>query len=162
MPRHALDPNGAEEGAYDWGCVYAAAYPVFDEDGMRLYYGGSNGPHTNWRDGFLCMAHLRTDGFAGYTPAAAEAPAIITTKAVAFAGKRLRITADIEAGGSVRVAALDEQGTAAVVLEPVTDTASDYRVVWACNDGPAPMTGHLVRLQFTLSKATLYSFSFGN
>ena len=66
LPGTPLIPNGGDEGDYDWGCVYAAACPVFLEDEIRLYYGGSDGLHTSWRNGFLCLATLRPDGFAGY------------------------------------------------------------------------------------------------
>ena len=70
-PGHALIPNSETAGDYDWGCVYAAA-PVFTKNEIRLYYGASNGPHTNWRDGFLALATLRPDGFAGYETVAPE------------------------------------------------------------------------------------------
>jgi hypothetical protein len=68
-PGNALIPLGAA-GAYDSGCVYAAATPVVLDNQIRLYYGASNGPHTGWRDGFFCLAHLRPDGFAAMEPRA--------------------------------------------------------------------------------------------
>ena len=71
LPGTPLIPNG-DEGEYDWGCVYAAACPVFLKDEIRLYYGGSDGLHTSWRNGFFCLATLRPDGFAGYRASEAE------------------------------------------------------------------------------------------
>ena len=40
-----------------------------------LYYGGSDGLHTSWRNGFFCLATLRPDGFAGYRATDAAGPA---------------------------------------------------------------------------------------
>ena len=39
--------NDGVEGCYDWGCVYVAANPVFLDNEIRLYYGGSDGLHTS-------------------------------------------------------------------------------------------------------------------
>ena len=47
-----LIPNSDFVADYDWGCAYSAAYPIFLEDEIRLYYGGSNWLHFGWRDGF--------------------------------------------------------------------------------------------------------------
>ncbi|MHC4642163.1 MAG: hypothetical protein ACYS32_11000, partial [Planctomycetota bacterium] len=43
LPGTPFIGNDGKEGDYDWGCVYAAACPVFLEDEIRLYYGGSDG-----------------------------------------------------------------------------------------------------------------------
>ena len=59
LPGTPLIPNSEVEGEYDWGCAYPAAYPVFLEDEIRLYYGASDGLHGGWRNGFLSMATLR-------------------------------------------------------------------------------------------------------
>ena len=61
---HSLIPRSPTMN-YDSGCIYAAAYPIFRNGALWLYYGGNNGKHTDWRDGFFCLAHLRPDGFAG-------------------------------------------------------------------------------------------------
>ena len=78
-PGSPLIPQGSELGDYDWGCVYGAAGPVFLEDAIRLYYGGSDGTHGGWRLGYFCLATLRPDGFAGYEPESTDAPAVIAT-----------------------------------------------------------------------------------
>ena len=56
LPGTPLIPNDGKEGDYDWGCIYTAANPVFLKDEIRLYYGGSDGLHTSWRNGFLGLA----------------------------------------------------------------------------------------------------------
>ena len=67
-PGTPLIERGAE-GSFDWGCVYAGAYPFLKDGRLQLYYGGSDGPHTDWRSAYLGLATLRPDGFAGLTPA---------------------------------------------------------------------------------------------
>ena len=76
-PGTPLIANAEKKGDYDWGCVYAAAYPLFEEKEIRLYYGGSNNLHGGWSDGFFCLATLRPDGFAGYEPTSEDDKAIL-------------------------------------------------------------------------------------
>ena len=69
-PGQPLIPRGAgsyPDGAYDCGCVYAAA-PIVQGDEILLYYGGSNGLHNGWREGSFNLATLPLDRFAGYRP----------------------------------------------------------------------------------------------
>ena len=41
-PGTPIIPNGAP-GDCDWGCVYAATASIVGDDGIRVYYGGSDG-----------------------------------------------------------------------------------------------------------------------
>ena len=95
-----------EEGSFDWGCVYAAAYPFLKDGRLQLYYGGSDGPHTDWRSAYLGLATLRPDGFAGLTPASKTQTAALVTQPVRCSGRQLRLSADAE-GGQVRAALAD-------------------------------------------------------
>jgi hypothetical protein len=61
-----LIPNSEKELDYDYGCIYACASPVIKENEIQLYYGGSDWLHDGLRQGYLCLATLRPDGFAGY------------------------------------------------------------------------------------------------
>jgi hypothetical protein len=144
-------------GAYDSGCIYAAAAPVFTKDGVRIYYGGSNGLHSSWRDGFFCLAHLRPDGFAAVEPAADGQTATMITTAV-DCGTNLRISADAPSG-TVRVGVV---GTSDLTLEsckPTSGAVSDHIVKWRGKDLRA-LHGKKVQLLFELKAAKLYSFSF--
>ena len=89
--------------AYDWGCVYASACPVFLDDEIRIYYGGSDGYHFGWRNGFFCLATLRPDGFAGYEPLEQNSPAEILTKPIVYHSETLLVSADVQNTGSVTV-----------------------------------------------------------
>ena len=160
LPGMPLIPNSEKEGEYDWGCVYAAACPVFLEDEIRLYYGGSDGYHFGWRDGFFCLATLRPDGFAGYEPTSTDAPAIIVTKPITGQFASLCITADVQVGGSVRVAAVDEQGKELAHGEPINSTVTDGKVTWTDGWDLASVNGKEIRLKFELNDTKLYSFQF--
>jgi hypothetical protein len=153
-----LIPNGRKKGDYDWGCVYAAAYPVFGKDEIRLYYGASNDVHTNWRDGFLALATLRPDGFAAYEPAAGKR-GVVVTEPLACSAAALRITADAK-GGEIRVAVLDADGRRAGSSQPVTENVTDAAVGWQTGRGLAGLRGKPIRLRFQLTRAKLYSFRF--
>ena len=160
-PGTPLIPNAEEEGAYDWGCVYAAAYPVILDDEIRLYYGGSNGPHTNWRDGFFCLATLRPDGFAGYAAETPAEPAIVTTVPLALGAGKVRVTADVADGGMVGVCVVDGTGRVCANSEPLRKSATDTAVVWTSPPAEMETSGKDLRLRFTLRNATLYAFAVG-
>jgi hypothetical protein len=158
LPGTPLIPNSDVEGEYDWGCVYPAAYPVFLEDGIRLYYGASDGLHTSWRNGFLGMATLRPDGFAGYKQATTDEPALITTTPLVHRRASLRLSADIEPGGYVLARVLSEDGETLAQSVPLKRTASDAEVEWHDDSRLADIGGATASLQFEFRGATIYSF----
>lgn len=158
-PGTPLIPRGSDE-SHDWGCIYAAAYPIWRQDEIWLYYGGNNGRHTNWRDGSFCLAHLRPDGFAGYEPEQAGEAGALWTQAVACGSASLRVSADAR-GGSLRVALLDPAGRELASSEPIADNVTDSPVRWQAGNPLAGLVGQPVRLRFELRDAKLYSFSFG-
>ena len=159
LPGEPLIPNDGKEGDYDWGCAYAAANPVFLEDEIRLYYGGSDGLHTSWRNGFLCLATLRPDGFAGYKASDAGDIATVTTTPL-FDGKSLlRVSADVADGGRLIVRVAGDDTKVFAESEPLTGTVSDADVRWPNEDGLVPIKEKPARIQFAFKNATVYSFS---
>jgi len=161
-PGTPLIANSEKEMAYDWGCAYAGAYPVFLEDEVRIYYGGSDGKHTSWREGFLCLATLRPDGFAGYEQIDANTPASVTTAPIACSGKKLRLSADVSGGGSIAVTVLDDENKELAEGELIAKTVTDAGVLWKNGFSPARLEDKQARLRFELRDAKLYSFSFSN
>jgi hypothetical protein len=154
-----LTPLAEEQGRYDWGCAYAAAYPVVMPDGgIRLYYGASNGRHTSWRDGFLALATLRPDGWAGYEPVDADLPATIQTGPLTCRGGTLRLTADA-ANGTVSVAVLDKDGKVVTRSKPMTGDVTGAAVPWQNDFALSQLAGTPVRLVFEIRRARVYSFS---
>jgi len=158
-PGTPLIPRGPE-GSYDWGCIYAAAYPVVRNGEIRLYYGGNNNRHTTWRDGFFCLARLRPDGFAGMTPTEAGGTGTVVTKPVVCSGKALRVSADA-AGGSVRVAIEGADGFGLEQAVPIAADVTDGVVSWKAGQDLSKLVGKPIRLRFELKSARLYAFGFG-
>ena len=159
-PDTPLIINSQKETAYDWGCVYAGAYPVFLQDRIRIYYGGSDWHHGNWRNAFLCMATLRPDGFAGYEPIDGDKPARITTMPVTCSGGMLQLSADVPENGSIKITVLDERQRELAEGEPITGTATDTVVRWKGGFSQETLQGREIRLRFELDDAKVYSFSF--
>jgi len=156
-PGTPLIPCSEEKLDYDYGCVYLCAYPVFLKDEIRLYYGGSDYLHFGWRTGSLCLATLRPDGFAGYRQDDKEKPAVITTTAIPFAGESLQITADVDKGGSVMVSIVDKAGIRIATAKTVSKTVTDGHLRFQ-----KEINSDVVRIQFELSNAKLYSFRFAD
>lgn len=160
LPGTPLIPNSEKEGDYDWGCVYAAACPVFLEDEIRLYYGGSDGKHTSWRNGFFCLATLRPDGWAGYEPVEADRPAVVETTPVVCTAEGLRVCADVEKNGYVKIALLDGGDKPRAQSELITKSVTDGLVRWKDEFSLAKLKAKEITLRFELRKSKLYSFSF--
>jgi hypothetical protein len=155
-PGTPLIPCSDSKLDYDYGCVYPCAYPIFLKDEIRLYYGGSDYLHFGWRNGSLCLATLRPDGFAGYEQETIDNPAVITTAMVPYNGQPIRITADVQDGGFVKVNILDNNGEHLSTAEAVSKTITDGKLIFL-----EKISSDEVQLQFELSKAKLYSFNLG-
>jgi len=140
---------------YDYGCVYSCANPIFLQNEIRLYYGGSDYLHYEWRTGNLSLATLRPDGFAGYEQSKDNESAIILTKDVPFTGKEIRISCDVEESGSVNTEILDKKGNILSRAQPIKVTMTDGPLVLT-----QPVNVKQIRFRFTLNNAILYSFSF--
>jgi hypothetical protein len=163
---HRVDPgtpliaNGTEKGQYDWGTVYAAAYPVFLEDEVRLYYGGCDDKHFGWRNGYFCLATLRPDGFAGYEPISSDTPAVIAIKPILSEGHSMILTADVRKGGSVTATIFDSEGNKLARSKPIKQSVTGEELYWSEKFRLASMKGKMIRIQFQLKNTKLYSFAF--
>ena len=144
---------------YDWGTIFPSA-PIFLDDEVRIYYGAGDGYFFNWRNGYLALATLRPDGWAGYEPIATDTPAVITTQPLIFDGTSVSITADVWDDGSVSVAILDKAGNQLVSSEPIHATVTDFRVKWELNQDLGSLNEDQIRLRFQLHNAKLYAFQF--
>ena len=160
-PGSPLIPNSDEVGGYDWGCAYSSAYPIVLEDEIRLYYGASNWLHFGWRDGFLCLARLRPDGFAGYEQVSAKRPAVVTTKPMAITGSALHLSADVYGVGSVQVRLLNRADEEVIAeSQPIGQTVTDGVVTWQNSFTFSSVMGENIRIEFGMNGAKLYSFGF--
>lgn len=164
-PGDALIPRGEgvyPDGACDCGCVYAAA-PFVHDGAIRIYYGGSNGLHNNWREGSLNLASLDVDRFAGYVPAAARHTATLETNPLKLSGERLTLNAEIEPGGSIRAMLLNGGGSelSGFGLDdclPVTKGGASCELRWRARDG-AELGRQSLRLVLEFQQAKLYALN---
>lgn len=157
-PGTPLIPRGPA-GQFDSHCIFAAAYPQLREDRLRLYYGGSDGPHTGWRSGGLGLAYLRPDRFAGYAPQQKDKPGVIITRPIVCTRGRLRVNANA-GGGSLRVGILGEKGFDLHDCYPLSADTTGAIVTWRGGNDLRSLKGQRIRLRFELISATLYSFEF--
>ena len=156
-PGTSLIPTSPDRDAYDWGCVYAADEPIILEDEIRLYYGASDGPHTDWRNGFFALATLRPDGFAGYEPEDDQQSAMVETALLSSSTDAIRITADAS-NGSIVVTVVDASGNELAASLPITSDVTNEPVRFP--EGFSLDGLHEpVRLRFEINTAKVYSFS---
>ncbi|MCY4129305.1 MAG: hypothetical protein OXG15_08705 [Gammaproteobacteria bacterium] len=158
LPGTAFIPNGRSEGDYDWGCVFAAACPIFLEDEIRIYYGGNDGLHTSWRNGYFCLATLRPDGFAGYKQKDSNTHAIVTTTPLFCRDDVLLVSADVEMGGELVLRILGDERQVLTESEPLSSTVTNKEIRWRNPRVLTVKNPKPVQLQFAFRRATIYSF----
>jgi len=161
QPGKPLIPNGSVMGDYDWGCIFAAR-PIIGKEKIRLYYGANDGRFMGWRNGYLALAWLRADGFAGYEQIAggSNKTGSIVTKPIFVVDDSLCISADVVPSGYVRVTALDENNKKLAQSELVTKTVTDAQIQWKDGFSLKKLKGKQIKLKFKLRDSKLYSFSF--
>lgn len=159
---HRIEPGtplivNGDKGSYDWGCVYPAAYPIIGEDGIRLFYSGSDGLHFGERKGYFALATLRPDGFAAATPAdPSTVGSVVTTPHQFPHGVNVLLTADTDPNGSVEVMVLDAQGKELARSGSLSGSLTARPIVW--QGGNADRLQGQLRLKFNLTHAKLYSY----
>ena len=161
-PGQPLIPNGPVMGDYDWGCIFAAE-PIIRKDGILMYYGANDGRFMGWRSGYLALAHLRPDGFAGYEqqfPGGHNQPATITTKPVTVVASSLCISADVVPSGYVKVTAFDKDNNPLAEGEFIAKTVTDAEVQWKNGFSLKEREGKEIKLGLELRDSKIYSFSF--
>ena len=155
-------PGGEERYGnmpYDWGTIFASA-PIFLDDEVRIYYGASDWYFFGWRKGYLALATLRPDGWAGYEKIDGNKPASITTTPVVCPGEKLRLSADVSSGGSIKVTLLDQDNKKLAVSESIKQTVTDAEIKWPEGFSLENLKGKEILLKFELRESKIFSFSF--
>jgi hypothetical protein len=161
-PGTPLIPRG-EKGAHDYGCIYAAAYPIARDDDIRLYYLGSDDTHISWRKGFFCLAHLRPDGFACMRAARPGELGVLVTRPLTFDGGALEVNVDASEGECV-IELLDGDerpipGFLQAEARPLRGIdGAALRATWKGKRDLSSLAGRAVRVKFHLRDACLYAF----
>ena len=156
-PGVPLIPTSDKVLDYDYGCVYACAIPVFLNNEIRLYYGASDYLHFGWRNGSLCLATLRPDGFAGYEQVSIDKTAKIKTKLLSFSAQNILISVDILDDGWIETTIFDKNGKYIMTSEKIIKTITDGTLQFEKN-----INLDEIQLEFEINKAKLYSFAFSN
>ena len=156
-PGIPLIPTSDKVLDYDYGCVYACASPIFLKNEIRLYYGGSDYLHFGWRNGSLCLATLRPDGFAGYEQLRKDQTAKVKTKLMPFDAKSIQISADISDNGWVKTTIFDKNGKQVAASDKIIKTTTNGILHFQKN-----INLNEIQLEFEFDKAKLYSFTFSN
>ena len=154
---------------------------------------GGNGPHNGPRNTSLGMMKLRMDGFAGPRPPHRDrlfllllfdvfcclefkisflllaypqglrGSGTVTTRSILCTGPHLRLTADVEIGGSVRVGMVAGAAGAGLGLPeatPIMASVTDGVVVFKSGKTFAGLVGKSVTLTIEIKDATLFTVSF--
>lgn len=148
-----LIPLSDERTDIDWGCTYGAASPIIVGNDIRLYYGASDGPHTDFRTGYFALATMHLDGFAGYEPEDPDKPAIIETAPLRWHGGPVMVRRD-PGRGSIGISVVDTDGNVVAHATSAHDgPEATVRLV------PAIRGAHTVRFRFEIDHAKIYSFA---
>ncbi len=113
--------------------------------------------------GGIYRATQRVDGFVSMN---ADFPGgKLTTRPLRFTGNRLRLNLHAQGSGGIRVALLNANGKtlpgfAAHDCDWINADAIDREVTWKSGADVSPLTGHPVRVEFTLRNARLFAFQF--
>ena len=154
--------NSEATDGCDHGMIYASAPVVLDKE-IRIYYAGVAEKHLvpEWRTTSLNLATVGRDRFAGYECKDPQRVGVVTTKPFQLTGDVLKITADVQEGGEIRVAAIDALGNpipgfAFADCDAVTESVTDRAIKWGDKD--LSHLGHgKMALRFQLNRAKIFS-----
>ena len=157
-------PVGA--GAYDVQTIIGPSAPLIRDDELWFYYTGikqyafiTSGRQRGYDDYFsnasaICLAVLRRDGFISLD--AGEEEGTVVTQPFQLQGTKLFVNVDA-GNGTLRVEALDGEGTVLAASAPVKGDLPRSEVNWPEADF-AGLKDKTVTLRFTLNNAQLYSY----
>jgi hypothetical protein len=153
-------------GDWDRGYLHAAAsLCTIVGDELYFYYGGWSGKSPAagshmYSGGGVGVGLLRRDGFVSMD--AERRTGTLVTRPITFRGKHLLVNVHAP-NGELRAELLDEGGK---VIEPfstgncrpIHGDSTRQPVAWKAEGDLAAVGGRPVRLKFTLTKGSLYSF----
>ena len=115
--------------------------------------------------GGIYAARQRLDGFVSLD--SAYAGGVLTTKPLAFSGKRLRLNLDTRGTGSAKVSLLDSEGQplpgfSEEACEIINADDTDYAVRWKGGGNVSALTGKPVRVKISMRNTKLYAIQFAD
>jgi len=152
-------------GSWNWGNLQpVGGGPLVVGDNLYFYFSGRAGrPGGGATDtgGATGLAIMRRDGFASMN--AGDAEGTLLTRKISFNGKFLFVNAQIEAGGSLCVEALNQNNQ---VIQPfsrqncqtITGTSTKQMIAWTGASDLSAIANQPVKLRFYLRRGKLFSF----
>ncbi|MFA7005213.1 MAG: glycosyl hydrolase family 32, partial [Verrucomicrobiia bacterium] len=164
--RRAFIAGTRKEGDWDRAYVHGTAGVclVMDDKLWFPYMAFSgiapSGKRGMYSGGSIGMATLRRDGFASMD--AGKKPATLTTRPIKFSGEHLFVNLDAPQGElRVEVLTLENKNYGPFTAEkcvPIRGDSTRQRVTWRGAESLARASGKNVKLRFTLTNGSLYSF----
>ncbi len=170
-PDRTIDIPAERKDLWDRGYVQSLGnICCIQGDRLFIYYTGFQGDtsrtNNNWMKngmydrGATGVAFLRRDGFASMD--SSEKPGTLLTRPLTFSGSQLFVNT-AAAGGTLRVEIRDQSGK---VIPPytlancqaITSDSTLAHISWKGKKNLDDLKGQVIRFQFTLSNASLYSF----
>ena len=164
--RNGFIIGARKEGAWDRAYLHSTAgvFVVLDDQLVFPYMGTSgiapSGKRGMYTGGAIGLATLRRDGFASMDAVAKTGT--LTTRPLRFKGEHLFVNFDAPRGElQVEVLTLDGKPYGPFTAEkcvPLRGDNTRQRVTWRGVENLARAAGKNVRLRFTLTNGSLYSF----
>ena len=128
--------------------------------GIRQYAFVTSGRDPGYDDyhpdaGAICLATLRKDGFISVD--AAESGGSLLTQPFELRGSELMVNVACRKKGQLQVELLNGDNSVLATTIPLEDNKVATKLAWNDN-GITKFVGQQVRLRFTLTKASLYSY----
>ena len=162
-------PLGADD-SWDSDMIFPAYQWVEVGEEWWMYYSGWNGPHGVrenlekgiWRTGGIGLATIRKEGFISMR--GPENGGVIATRKIRWPGGRLFINADAR-GGELKVRVSDSRRKPYPGLDyrdcaPFSGDEVSHEVKWE-HRSIESLANQIVRLEFLLTRADLYTFRAG-
>ncbi len=166
LTRPRLIPLGPEN-AWDSGLIFAGPGWIEVGEEWWIYYTGWDGPHGRreneergrWRQGAIGLATVRKEGFISLR--GPQHGGVVVTRKLLWPGGELRLNADARSG-EVKVRVSDARRQVLPSLDysdcvPFRADSVSHRVKWK-NRQLASLAGQVIRLEFYLQNADLYTF----
>jgi len=168
LVRAPIIPLG-QAGAWDDGTLYTSTTMQVTDKEMSVYYGAMNLPHggstkTQTQFARIAKAGWRIDGLLSLRNEGDDG-GVITTKAIIFEGKTMRINTNINNGGSLKVEFLDEDnepipGFTKLMALPIHGNKYAATIKWKNGGDLSTLAGKKIKVRFYLTRGDLYSYWF--
>lgn len=162
-----IETSSLDSGAYDRQTIIGPSNALVRGDELWFYYTGirqyafvTSGRDPGYDDyhpdaGAICLATLRKDGFISVD--AAESGGSLLTQPFELRGSELMVNVACRKKGQLQVELLNGDNSVLATTIPLEDNKVATKLAWNDN-GITKFVGQQVRLRFTLTKASLYSY----